>query len=94
MRKIPHHDDPPRSYRVRRIDSDRAWALPLRQIVASIYGANAPTGVGVLTVPPSTGAIASSSTIPVPDLANPGTLIVGIAVDALGEIFVTASNSP
>ena len=67
---------------------DRAWALPLPAIVASIYGANAPTGVGVLTVL-STGAIASSSTIPVPELADPGTLVVGIAVDALGEIFVT-----
>ena len=61
---------------------------PAPAIVASIYGANAPTGVGVLTVL-STGAIASSSTIPVPELANPGTLVVGIAVDALGEIFVT-----
>src|ERR1700722_15473023 len=61
---------------------------PSPAVVASIHGANAPTGGGVLT-DRSTGAIASSSTIPVPELANPGTLIVGIAVDALGEIFVT-----
>ena len=61
---------------------------PSPAVVASIYGANAPTGVGVLTVL-STGAIASSSTIPVAGLANPGTLLVGIAVDVAGEIFVT-----
>ena len=42
---------------------------------------------------PNTGAIASSSTIPVPELANPGTLVVGIAVDALGKSS-SQSNSP
>jgi hypothetical protein len=70
--------------------------ITAQTVAATIYGTNS-TGVGELSIL-TTGAITSTSTIAVPGLTNSGEVLQGIAVGALGEIFVgeqlTFGSSP